>query len=230
MAFFRNFSNETVSRSVLEEKGQGKSINRNHSSVGNDYVDVTSSEKDFDINMDAQDQSDGEPDDAHRSHNEETVNDDGLRVGNLQPSGRRNAIAGKWGSTFWKDCQPMHSQNGADSGQDSDCRVVNESEYNSSEGREQRSDYEDDDGMKEAGRSQQGPSDVPADEMLSDEYYEQDDGQEQNDLVHYSGFLNSSVSNSRPSSKPAAVSKNVVRASRVMDDDEDFDDDFGDDF
>lgn len=223
MAFFRNFSNETVSHSVLEEKGQGKSVNRIHGSVGNEDIDVISSEKEFDINMDAQEQSEGEFDDASRSQNEATVNDGGMRVANLQPSGRRNAIAGKWGSTFWKDCQPMHSQNGSDSGQDSDYKNVDGSEYNSSDGREQRLDSEDEDGTKDATKGQQGPSDVPTDEMLSDEYYEQD-GKEQNEEVHYRGFHHSIGSNSRPQLKPAAGNKNTIRSSRVLNDNENFDD------
>ena len=223
MAFFRNYSNETVSRSVLEEKGQGKSVDRIQS-VGNEDVDVTSSEKEFDMNMDAHDQSEGELDD--RSQNEATVDDGGIRVANLQPSGRRNAMAGKWGSTFWKDCQPMHSQNGSDSGQDSDCKIVDGSEYHSSDGREQRLDSEDDDGPKDVTKGQQGPSDVPTDEMLSDEYYEQD-GKEQNDMVRYREFHHSVGSNSRPQLKPAAGNKNTVRSSRVLNDNENSDD--GDD-
>ncbi|XP_024019941.1 protein CHROMATIN REMODELING 5 isoform X1 [Morus notabilis] len=178
------------------------------------------------MNMDAQEQSEGEPDDASRLQNEATVNDDGRTVGNLQPSGRRTAMAGKWGSTFWKDCQPMHSQNALDSGQDSDYRNVDGSYDNSSDGREQRLDSEDDDGPKYAGKGQQGPSDVATDEMLSDEYYEQD-GKEQSDSVNYRGFHNSTVSNSRPQLKPAAFNKNIVRASRIMNDNNNFDD--GDD-
>lgn len=226
MAFLRNFRDETITRSVLEEKGHGKSANGIQNSVGNEYIDVTSSEKDFDMNMDAQEQSEGEPDDASRLQNEAAVNDDGRTVGNLQPSGRRTAMAGKWGSTFWKDCQPMHSQNALDSGQDSDYRNVDGSYDNSSDGREQRLDSEDDDGPKYAGKGQQGPSDVATDEMLSDEYYEQD-GKEQSDSVNYRGFHNSTVSNSRPQLKPAAFNKNIVRASRIMNDNNNFDD--GDD-
>uniref|UniRef100_A0A6P3YYV6 protein CHROMATIN REMODELING 5 isoform X1 n=1 Tax=Ziziphus jujuba TaxID=326968 RepID=A0A6P3YYV6_ZIZJJ len=221
MAFFRNYSNETVSRSVLEEKGQGQSVDRIHNSVGNEDVDFTSSEKEFDMNMDVQDQSEGEPDYANRLHNEVAANDsNGVGVSNFQPSGRRTAMAGKWGSTFWKDCQPMHTRGGSDSGQDSDYRNVVGSEYNSSDGRGERLDSEDDDGAKDAGKGQRGHSDVPADEMLSDEYYEQD-GEEQSDLMHYSGFHNPVGSNSRPQSKPAAV--NIVRTSRVLNDNEDSD-------
>ncbi|KAF3454291.1 hypothetical protein FNV43_RR04738 [Rhamnella rubrinervis] len=139
MAFFRNYSNETVSRSVLEEKGQRQSVNRFHNSVGNEDVDLTSSEKEFDMNVDVRDQSEGEPDYANRLQNEEAANDSvEVRVSNMQPSGRRTAMTGKWGSTFWKDCQPMQSHGGSESGQDSDCRNVVGSEYNSSDGKEER--------------------------------------------------------------------------------------------
>lgn len=216
MAFFRNYSNETVSRSVLEEKGQRQGLNRFHSSVGNEDVDLTSSEKEFDMNMDVRDRSEDEPDYVNRLQNEEAANDSvEVRVSNMQPSGRRTAMTGKWGSTFWKDCQPMQSRGGSESGQDSDCRNAVGSEYNSSEGKEERLDSEDDDGAKDAVKGQRGHSDVPADEMLSDEYYEQD-GEEQSDLIHYSG-----LHHSRPQSKPAAVS--IVRNSRVLNDSEDFD-------
>ncbi|WRX32708.1 SNF2 [Theobroma cacao] len=181
MAFFRNYSSDTVSHSVLEEKSQGQSISRIHSTVGNEDVDGTY-EREFDINMDAQYQSDGEPDDAVRLHNEVPAdNVAGVSNSNFQPAGRRIA-PGKWGSTFWKDCQPMDRQGGSDSGQDSksDHKNLEVLEYNSSDDRDDRLESDDDEAQKEVGKAQRGHSDVPADEMLSDEYYEQD-GEEQND-------------------------------------------------
>lgn len=230
MAFFRNYSNETVSRSVLEEKNQGQSVERIHSSTGNEDVDVISCEKEFDMNMHVQYQSEGEQDDASRLQNE-AENDEGIatRASNLPSSGRRTAVAGKWGSTFWKDCQPMCSQGGSDSGQEtksgSDYRNAVGSEDNSSDVREDRIDFEDNDRPK-VSKGQRGHSDIPADEMLSDEYYEQD-GEEQSDSMHYRGFHHSVGSNSRPQSKPAAVSNHAHRTSRVLNDNEDYDD--GDD-
>lgn len=230
MAFFRNYSNETVSRSVLEEKNQGQSVERIHISTGNEDVDVISCEKEFDMNMHVQYQSEGEQDDASRLQNE-AENDEGIgtRASNLPSSGRRTAVAGKWGSTFWKDCQPMCSQGGSDSGQEtksgSDYRNAVGSEDNSSDVREDRIDFEDNDRPK-VSKGQRGHSDIPADEMLSDEYYEQD-GEEQSDSMHYKGFHHSVGSNSRPQSKPAAVSNHAHRTSRVLNDNEDYDD--GDD-
>ncbi|XP_059429432.1 protein CHROMATIN REMODELING 5 isoform X1 [Corylus avellana] len=222
MAFFRNYSNETVSQSVLEEKGQGQSVNRTCSTVVNEDLDATSSEKEFDMNMDAQYQSEGELNDANRLQNEGAANGSvNMRASNLQPSGRRTGVAGKWGSTFWKDCQPM-TGGGSDSGQDSksgsDYRNAEASEDNSLDGREDRLESEDDNRQKDVGKGQRGHSDVPADEMLSDEYYEQD-GEEQRDTLHYTGL------NSRPQSKPVANSNHVKRNSRVLNDNEDGDND-----
>lgn len=228
MAFFRNYTNETVSHSVLEEKGQGQSVDRMRNSVGNGDVDATSSEREFDINMDVQYQSEGEMDDADRLQNEGAVNDVvNTRTSNLQPSGRRMAVAGKWGSTFWKDCQPM-TRVGTDSGQDSksgsEYRNAEGSEDNSSDGREDRLESEDDDRQKESGKGHKVHSDVPAEEMLSDEYYEQD-GEEQSDSMHYRGFHHAIGSNSRPQSKPVAISSHVKRKSRVLNHNDDDDDD-----
>lgn len=226
MAFFRNFTNETVSQSVLDDKGQGQTVDR-ISSVGNEDVDGTYGERDFDINMDVQYQSDGELDDTNRLQNESAADDhSGVRDLNLQPSGRRTALAGKWGSTFWKDCQPMGpNAGGSDSGQDSKCEYKNAegSDDNSLDDRDDRLES-DDEGQKAVGKAPRGHSDVPADEMLSDEYYEQD-GEEQSDSMHYRGFSNSAGLNSRPQPKPVAVNNNVSRRSRALKSHEEDDDD-----
>ncbi|KAB2012900.1 hypothetical protein ES319_D09G122000v1 [Gossypium barbadense] len=215
MAFFRNYSNDTDAHDVLEEKSQGQSIGRIRSSVGNDDVggSGTYSEREFDIN--AHYQSDGEPDGSVRLHNEvAAASGAGVSNSNFQPPGRRVA-PGKWGSTFWKDCQPMDHQGGSDSGQDSksDHRNLEASEYNSSDDRDDRLDVEDDEAQK--GKAQRGNSDVPADEMLSDEYYEQD-GEEQSDTMHYTGFSNSVGLNTRPKSKPASLSSTMSGSSRAL--------------
>ncbi|XVF47300.1 hypothetical protein PTKIN_Ptkin03bG0098700 [Pterospermum kingtungense] len=238
MAFFRNYSNDTVSRSVLEEKSQGSSIGRIHSSVGNEDVDGTYSEREFDINMDAQFQSDGEPDDAVRlRHEVATDNGAGVSNSNFQPVGRR-IDPGKWGSTFWKDCQPMDRQGGSDSGQESksDHKNLEGSVYISSDDGDDRLESEDDEAQKEVGKAQRSHSDVPADEMLSDEYYEQD-GEEQSDTMHYAGFSNSVGLSSRPKSKLVSVGTTVSRSSRALnnpkyddEDDEDINDDVDADY
>lgn len=227
MAFFRNFTSETVSQSILEGKAQGQSVG-GISSVGNEEdVDGTYGERDFDINMDVQYQSDGELDDANRLQNEAAaVDHGGMRDLNLQPSGRRTALAGRWGSTFWKDCQPRGPNTaGSDSGQDSKYEYKNleGSYYNSSDEREDRLESQDE-GQKPATKAAKGYSDVPADEMLSDEYYEQD-GEEQSDSMQYRGFSNSVGLNSRSQSKTVAVNSSVSRRSRALKRHKDDDDD-----
>lgn len=167
--------------------------------------------------MDAQCHSDGEPDDTVRLHNDVAANN-GADASNLifQPTGKRIA-PGKWGSTFWKDCQPLNRQGGSDSGQDlkSDCKNLEGLDYNSLDDRDDKLESEDDDARKEVGQAQKGHSDFPADEMLSDEYYEQD-GEEQSDTMNYGGFSNSVGLNTRPQSKSISVSTTVSRSSSAL--------------
>ncbi|KAK8595957.1 hypothetical protein V6N13_000626 [Hibiscus sabdariffa] len=223
MSFFWNYSNDSVSHDVLEEKSQGQNISRIQGSVGNDDVGGAYSEREFDIN--AQCHSGGEQDGAVSLHNE-VGTDNGAGVSNLnfQQTGRRVA-PGKWGSTFWKDCQPMGRQGGSDSGQDSksDHKNLEASEYNSSDER-----LESEGDVAQKGKAQRSHSDVPADEMLSDEYYEQD-GDEQRDTMHYRGFNNAVGLNARPNSKPVSVSNTVSKSSRALNnrdyyDEENYDD------
>lgn len=74
------------------------------------------------------------------------------------------------------------------------------------------------------GKGQRGHSDVPAEEMLSDEYYEQD-GEEQSDSMHGRGFRRSTGSNSCLQWKSTNVNRRVHRKSRILDDSEDDDGD-----
>nr|KJB83538.1 hypothetical protein B456_013G252300 [Gossypium raimondii] len=237
MACFRNYSNDTVSHDALEGKSQGRNSGRILSSAENEDIDGTYSEREFDINMDAQYQSDGvgisNSEQSRLHHEVATGNGAGISNSNFQPAGRRIA-PGRWGSTFWKDCQPMDRQGGSDSGQESksDHKSLEGSVYNSSDDRDDRLESEVDEAQKEVGKSQRGHSDVPADEMLSDEYYEQD-GEEQSDTMHYSGFGNSVGLNTRAQSKHVSVSTNVSRSSKALNkrnyDNEDDNDDNNDD-
>ncbi|KAF2291860.1 hypothetical protein GH714_035886 [Hevea brasiliensis] len=177
--------------------------------------------------MDAQYESEGE--NAGRMQGD-AAPDNGVGVSNshvLQSSGRRNA-AGKWGSTFWKDCQPLGAQVASDSGHDSksDYKNVEGSEDNISDGRDDRLESEDEDGQKEVGKGPKGHSDVPADEMLSDEYYEQD-GEDQSDSMHYRGFTHSTELFSRAHSKPDGTKFFVLLLAEDDPDDADFDPDYG---
>ncbi|KAL6126221.1 hypothetical protein ACLB2K_074272 [Fragaria x ananassa] len=118
----------------------------------------------------------------------------------------------------------MCPQSGSDSGQDtksgSEYRNAVGSEDNSSDVREDRLDSEDDAGPK-VRKGQRGHSDIPADEMLSDEYYEQD-GEEQSDSMHYRGFHHSVGSTSRLQAKPAPITNH--RTSRLSNNNGNYDD------
>ncbi|KAJ6967362.1 hypothetical protein NC652_004802 [Populus alba x Populus x berolinensis] len=88
-------------------------------------------------------------------------------------------------------------------------------------------------GKKKRVRGGKGHSDVPADEMLSDVYYEQD-GEDQSDSVHYRGFSQSVDLSSRLQKKPVPIKNNVSRRPRGLHnseeddpDDADFDPDYG---
>jgi chromodomain-helicase-DNA-binding protein 1 len=225
MAFCRNYTTEAVSQSVLEGKVQGQGTGR---MLGNEDVDVNSSERELDMNMDAQYES--EPDAAGKLQSDVAAdNCAGVSNSELQPSGRRN-VAGKWGSSFWKDCQPMATPGASDSRQDSksEDRNAEGSEDNVSNGRDGRLESEDEEGQKEVGRGGKGHSDVPADEMLSDEYYEQD-GEDQSDLMRYRGFSKPVDLSSRLQSKPVPIKNNVSRRrSRGLHNSEGYDDDNND--
>lgn len=227
MAFFRNHSNEPVSHGVLEDKGQGQAADRTYTSAGNEEEDM-GTEKDFDMNMDAPYHNGDQVDDSSRFQNESAADDGISRVSNLQNSGRRTAGGRRWGSTFWKDCQPM-SHGGSDSAQESksesDNRTGEGSEDNISHERDGGSEFEDDVQTKEV-KGQKRFIDVPAeDEMLSDEYYEQD-GDEQSDSMPYRGFRNSAKSNRSQSQSVNADNNHLRRNSRIVNDE---DDDDGDD-
>lgn len=173
--------------------------------------------------------NDDEPDDMSRIH-DDSATENG-RVSNLQPSGRRTALVGKWGSSFWKDCQPMQahgggSESGHESKSGSDYKSEEGSEEDSSDAGEDRVGSEDDDEQKETDKVRREQIDVPADEMLSDDYYEQD-GDDQSDSLPYRPVNRSSGFNSKPQSRSAA--NNIVarnsRTAGVEDDEEDADDD-----
>lgn len=228
MAFFRNFSDETVSHNALEDKTQGQGIHGFRASGGTKEVDLNSTDREFDINMDPQYESDGGRNNAGSlPSTAASAHDDDVPPSTLQPSGGRSSGAAQWGSTFWKDCQPMHREDGHDSKSGSDSDNAEGSGDNSPDGRGDRLDSEDDDGQKALGKDRRGYNDVPAEEMLSDEYYEQD-GEEQSDSMHYSGFNRAVGSSSRPQSTQNAGNSRLSRNSRAVIDDEDENNDDGD--
>ncbi|KNA22603.1 hypothetical protein SOVF_030950 [Spinacia oleracea] len=193
----------------MEDKNVSHTVNRVHNSID---IDLNSSENDFEMKIDGHYQSDGEPG-ASRLPNEVAVNGGA----DMEPSTshtyerRSRGTAEKWGSTFWKGSQAVASHDVSDSGHES----RSGSEYRNDEGSEgnsfggeDRLELEEYEGQKESEK-------VPADEMLSDEYYEQD-GDDQNDSLQYRG-LNPVTSNPRPQSRTTMPANSNRRA---YDDDE----------
>lgn len=205
MAFYRNYSNDMV---TLDDKSQGEqSMQGIHQDVGNEEVEGSLSENDD--NGQLQDEVGVEV---------ETAAEDQV------PPGRRVNLAGKWGSGFWKDCQPMGTSGRSGSGEESKSgsEYKNEEESDEvSECREDQLESEDEGRRKEMGKSRS----VPADEMLSDEYYEQD-GDDQSDSLHYRAANPSSGYSSKPQSRPVAASKYANRKSKASKDQ--YDDEYAD--
>lgn len=213
MAFFRDYSAETVTNRAMNEKSGNHTGNRAHSPI---EIDLNSSENDFEMKLDGHDQSDGEAD-PNRLHNEMAVNN-GADLSTSQTYGRRTGgSAGKWGSTFWSGRLPVGSHDISDSGHESrsgsEYRNDEGSEGNSSGGGEDRLESDDCDGQKETEK-------VPADEMLSDEYYEQD-GDDQNDTLQSRGMNHASLY-SRPQSKTVTPTNTAPRNRRRAYDDDDY--------
>ena len=214
MAFFRDYSAETVTNRAMDEKNGNHAGNRVHSPI---EIDLNSSENDFEMKLDGHYQSDGEAD-PNRLQNEMAVNDGAeLDLSTSQTYGRRTGgSAGKWGSTFWSGRLPVGSHDISDSGHESrsgsEYRNDEGSEGNSSGGGEDRLESDDYDGQKETEK-------VPADEMLSDEYYEQD-GDDQTDTLQSRG-MNPSSLYSRSQSKTVIPTNTPPRNRRraYVDDD-----------
>lgn len=200
MAFYRNYSNETV---TLDDKSQGEqSMQGIHHDVGNEEVEGSLSEND----------DNGQLQDEVGVEVETTAEDQ-------VPPGRGVNLSGKWGSGFWKDCQPMGPSGRSGSGEESKSgsEYKNEEESDEvSDGREDQLESEDEGRQKEMGKSRS----VPADEMLSDEYYEQD-GDDQSDSLHYRAANPSSGYSSKLQSRPVSASKYASRKAKASKDQED---------
>ncbi|KAG0489595.1 hypothetical protein HPP92_006458 [Vanilla planifolia] len=128
-----------------------------YGSTGTRDMDINFSEKDIDQKN------------VGQYHSEEEPSDTGTERG-----GRRVNPSGTWGSSFWKDCQPMWGANE----DDYDSKKVEEgSEYDSKKGEEGSPDdsLEESNDQGDGEHFQKGQADVPAEEMLSDDYYEQDE-------------------------------------------------------
>lgn len=182
MAFFRNYTNGTVSEDVLNDKSQGRTMERSVSIVGGVHLETTSSmDKGFATKMeDGQYRGDGAAED-----------DDSLL--NLTASNATTRkTTGRWGSSFWKDCQPMHQKHESESGQES----KSSSAYNNEDGSGND--------LSEVDKANKGQN---VDEMLSDDYYELD-GDDQSDSKHHKLLNNAAGYNSIP--QPGVAANNFV--------------------
>ncbi|KAH9602190.1 hypothetical protein KSS87_018457 [Heliosperma pusillum] len=201
MAFFRDYSSETTNHRDMEDKNVSHNANRAHSPID---IDLNSSDNDFEMKMDGQYQNYGDPDN-NRLSNEVAVND-GL---DMVPSTshtyeRRKGGVGKWGSTFFQGSQHPDSRNISHSEHES----RSGSGYINDEGSDGVEDYE----------VQKDMEKIPAEEMLSDEYYEQD-GDDQNDSLQYRNSKATTFS-SRRQSRTAMTAKLISRSrKRAYDDD-----------
>ncbi|GER41068.1 chromodomain-helicase-DNA-binding protein [Striga asiatica] len=160
------------------------------------------------------------------SHSNEDDNKGNIRLRVTQPPSR-----GNWGSTFWTDSQPAMASHGpSELGEDS----KSGSEYEGSEaeedsdGAEDRIESENDDtSQKMVGR---GRRIVQAEDMLSDEYYEQD-GDDQNESLNHFRATNQpsscSLMQSTQRAAPSSVSRKSrgLKANRYHDEDADFEED-----
>ncbi|XP_074310601.1 protein CHROMATIN REMODELING 5 [Silene latifolia] len=202
MAFFRDYSSETTNHREMEDKNVGHTVNRAHSPID---IDLNSSDNDFEMKMDGQYQNYGDPDN-NRLSNDVAVND-GL---DMLPSTshtyeRRTGGVGKWGSTFLQGNQRPESRNISHSEHES----RSGSEYINDEGSDGVEDYE----------VQKDMEKIPAEEMLSDEYYEQD-GDDQNDSLQYRNSKPTTFS-SRPQSRIPMTTKLISRSRKRAYDDDD---------
>lgn len=206
MAFFRNFGNEMESGHDLNEKGGDNEARGDYISANNRQMDLNfADENDPEMKEDNHCQSEGEPMDAGRQQSDASG-------GNVQ-AGKKTGSSGTWGSNFWKDCQPIWRHKDEEvNGKKDDEEVI---AVNSDE---------DSCGQKDDEQFQRGQVDVPADEMLSDDYYEQD-GEEQSDSLLGRGLSIPSISGSRLPPKPVPVTNKATKSSKTTNYDE-YDEDY----
>ncbi|THU70874.1 hypothetical protein C4D60_Mb08t29600 [Musa balbisiana] len=213
MAFFRNYNSKINSGHNLDEKVEEDRPAEDYNSVGNRNVDVNVNYNDADMTGDA------------NQNEEEQFNTGRLQIDNYEGDasgklGKRAVPTGAWGSKFWKVCQPM-----SDSG---------DAEYDHNDlGEDAGDNYSEDSNVqKDRRQSQRGHVEVPAEEMLSDDYYEQD-GEEQSDSLHGSGPSHLNVAEDDPDDadfEPESSDTGKGRKSKEKaSDSDDFDDDNEDD-
>ncbi|KAK8958001.1 CHD3-type chromatin-remodeling factor PICKLE [Platanthera zijinensis] len=201
MAYFRNFDENIESNDALNGKDAVAEVGGAYDSLGTRDMDSSFGEKEVDKKSAEQYQSDEEPSEAGRQYSD-TSGTNGIS----KKFGRRLNPAGTWGSSFWKDCQPMWGAN--EDGFDS--KTYEEGcDYESKKAEDGSPGYscEDSDGQRDGDHFQKGLADVPVDEMLSDDYYEQD-GEEHSDSLHGRGLSQPSTSRLRLPPKQTSSSRN----------------------
>ncbi|KAF5767792.1 putative DNA helicase chromatin remodeling SNF2 family [Helianthus annuus] len=201
MAYFGNYTNGTVAAGgVLNDKSQHGSIDRAENNVSNDDLDATLCiGKEFETKMeDGRYGSDGEPYAMSRMQYDTTAGNGEGSLSNLQASTSTKKAAGRWGSTFWKDYQPMHQKPELESMQES----KSSSGYKNEEGS--------DNDLSEVDKAHKGQN---VDEMLSDDYYEQEE--DQGDALR-NKFLNNAdgYPSKSQSNLTVAASNNFVRGKK----------------
>uniref|UniRef100_A0A7N0SWY7 Protein CHROMATIN REMODELING 5 n=1 Tax=Kalanchoe fedtschenkoi TaxID=63787 RepID=A0A7N0SWY7_KALFE len=216
MAFYRNFSNEADPQSLINASGIGKPVDRTRSLFQDEVLEASSSEKDFGLKT-GNYRGNEEPNDTRILQREKNTNFDvGGGMSNSESSVKKDQ--GRWGSNFWKDCQPVHQVSDMCRGSKSG------SDYKNNEGANDNSS-DDINGFRGSGKVH---TDVPAEEMLSDDYYEQD-GDDLSDSVPFRGIKNSSTSKAISQHRPASIHNSRIMSSsrhEGSDDEEEADEDF----
>uniref|UniRef100_A0A7N0TA61 Uncharacterized protein n=1 Tax=Kalanchoe fedtschenkoi TaxID=63787 RepID=A0A7N0TA61_KALFE len=211
MAFYRNYSTEGDPGSLINETGQP--VDRTPSLFQDEVLVASSSEKDFRLKI-----GDYHDDEEPNGMSEPNLNFEvGGGVSNSESYVKKGQ--GRWGLNFWKDCQPMLQEPGMCRGSKSG------SDYKNDEGTDDNSS-DDANCLRESGKVQ---TDVPADEMLSDDYYEQD-GDDLSDSMTLIGVKSSGISKPISQYRPASIhnsrNSNALKHNGSDDDlDIDYDDD-----
>lgn len=155
-------------------------------------------------------------DDAYHSEEEQyetgqsRLNPSEIKSG--QNAQRVGGPSGPWGTNFLKDCRSTEGEEPSNSD-----RGMEDGSAGSS--------HDDMDGSGEDDELNRGHGDVPAEEMLSDDYYEQD-REEQSDSLNRRGMSHPSCSTSGVASKsvPSRQKKKSTKGSAYDDDDDAYND------
>jgi chromodomain-helicase-DNA-binding protein 1 len=204
MAFFSNSGSRADSgRYNLNEKAEDESVYE----VRDDEVDLNS--RQWNLNEKADDYHNEEQYEAGQSGLNSSGNTSGQHA-----RGGGGSSGGLWGTSFFKDSRS---------------KQMDEVALNSAMGMEDgfaASSHDDMDGSGEDEELDGGNMEVPVEEMLSDDYYEQD-GEEQSESLHHGGTKLPSCSTSGAVAKSSSRQKKKLTKYNMYDDDDD-DDEYND--